>query len=300
MTAGLTHFDESLKEKIALDTELLKTLVAIVDHGSFQRAAMQTFRTPSAISMQMKRLEEQVGTELFCKQGRDQVLTEDGQQLVHYARQILQLQESALQSIKGPQQGVLLNLGCPNDYVANLLIVIMSVMETMQPNIRFRIRTGTSSELRELMDKGEVDLALVTRTPDSDEGLTLFQDKGVWVTKKGFDWTALTPLSLALYESSCKFHSSAVDGLQKKGTDYQLYCVTANLTLIESLLMAEKAISAIASISVNDSLEIIASDLLPSLPAVEIAFSRSASAPDWLTVAWIEEVIERVVIRHRN
>lgn len=281
-----------------MDTELLKTLVAIVDHGSFQRAAMQTFRTPSAISMQMKRLEEHVGTELFCKRGRDQVLTEDGQQLVHYARRILQLQESALQSIKGPQQGVLLNFGCPNDYVANLLIIIMSVMETMQPNIRFRIRTGTSAELREWMDKGDVDLALVTRTPDSDEGLTLFQDKGVWVAKKGFDWASMNPLSLALYESSCKFHSSAVDGLQKKGMDYQLYCVTANLTLIESLLMAEKAISAIASISVNDSLGIIDSDFLPSLPAVEIAFSRSASAPDWLTVAWIEEVIEGVKKRN--
>jgi DNA-binding transcriptional LysR family regulator len=279
---------------MALDTELLKTLVAIVDHGSFQRAAMQTFRTPSAISMQMKRLEEQVGTELFCKQGRDQVLTEDGQQLVHYARRILQLQESALQSIKGPQQGVLLNLGCPNDYVANLLVVIMSVMEVMQQNIRFRIRTGTSVELREWMDKGDVDLALVTRTPNSDEGLTLFQDRGVWVAKKGFDWTRLNPLPLALYESSCKFHSSAVDGLQKKGTDYQLYCVTSNLALIESLLMAEKAISAIASISVNDSLQIIESDLLPSLPAVEIAFTRSASAPNWLTVAWIEAVIGQV------
>ncbi|MGO2513364.1 hypothetical protein [Marinomonas polaris] len=136
---------------------------------------------------------------------------------------------------------------------------------------------------------------MVTRTPNSDEGLTLFQDKGMWVAKKGFDWQSLTPLPLALYESSCKFHSSAVDGLHKKGTDYRLYCVTANLALIESLLMAEKAISAIASISVNDSLEIIESEFLPSLPAVEIAFSRSASAPDWLTISWIENVIEQVI-----
>lgn len=278
-----------------MDTELLKTLVAIVDHGSFQRAAMQTFRTPSAISMQMKRLEEQIGAELFSKQGREQVLTEKGQQLVHYARQILQLQESALQSIKGPQQGVLINLGCPNDYVSNLLVAIMSVMESLLPNIHFRIRTGTSIELRELMDKGEVDLALVTRSPGSDEGLALFQDKGVWVAKKSFDWQSLSPLPLALYESGCKFHSSAIDGFQKKGVDYHLYCVTSNLTLIETLLMAEKAISAIASVSVNDSLDIIESDLLPSLPAVEIAFSRSASAPDWLTVEWIESVIKKVV-----
>ena len=278
-----------------MDTELLKTLIAIVDHGSFQRAAMQTFRTPSAISMQMKRLEEQIGAELFSKQGRDQVLTEQGQQLVHYARRILQLQENALESIKGSQQSGLLRLGCPNDYVANLLVVIMSAMEELLPSIRFQIRTGTSIELRDLMDKGEIDLALVTRAPDSDEGLTLFQDKGVWVAKKGFDWTCLSPVTLAMYESGCKFHSSAIDGFQKKGTDYQLYCVTSNLTLIEQLLMTEKAISAIASVSVSDSLEIIESDLLPTLPAVEIAFSRSASAPDWLTVAWIESVIEKVV-----
>ncbi|MFT2098565.1 LysR family transcriptional regulator [Marinomonas sp. 2405UD66-6] len=278
-----------------MDTELLKTLVAIVDHGSFQRAAMQTFRTPSAISMQMKRLEEHIGAELFTKQGREQVLTEKGQQLVGYARQILQLQESALQSIVGPKQNAFINLGCPNDYVSNLLVVIMSAMESLLPSIQFRIRTGTSIELRELMDKGEIDLALVTRTPGSDEGLTLFQDKGVWVAKKDFDWQSLSPLPLALYESGCKFHSSAIDGFQKKGMPYQLYCVTSNLTLIESLLMAEKAISAIASISVNDALEIIESDLLPNLPSVEIAFTRSASAPDWLTVEWVESVIENVI-----
>ncbi|BFM50482.1 LysR family transcriptional regulator [Marinomonas sp. THO17] len=278
-----------------MDTELLKTLVAIVDHGSFQRAAMQTFRTPSAISMQMKRLEEQAGTPLFIKQGREQVLTEDGQRLVHYARRILQLQEQALLSLKGPQQGVLINLGCPNDYVANLLPLIMATMEEMVPKLRFRIRTGTSIELRDMMDKGEVDLALVTRTPGSDEGLSLYQDTGVWVAKKGFDWQKhLSPLSLALYEPGCKFHSSAIDGLQKKGVDYHLYCVTSNLALIESLLVAEKAISAIASVSVSDQLEIIDSDVLPHLPAIEIAFSRSAAAPEWLTIKWIEEVIVKI------
>lgn len=277
-----------------MDTELLKTLVAIVDHGSFQRAAMQTFKTPSAISMQMKRLEEQVGTALFSKQGREQVLTEDGQQLVNYARRILQLQEQALKSLKGPQQGVLLNLGCPNDYVSNLLPQIMSIMESLSPNLRFRIRTGTSTELRDLMDKGEVDLALVTRTPGSDEGLTIYQDQGVWVAKKGFDWQALSPLTLALYESNCKFHSSAIDGFQKKGVDYHLYCVTSNLALIESILLGEKAISAIASISVNEELEIIQDKNLPKLPAIEIAFSRAASAPNWLTVTWIEDVIEEI------
>ena len=278
-----------------MDTELLKTLVAIVDHGSFQRAAMQTFRTPSAISMQMKRLEEQAGAPLFVKQGREQVLTEDGQRLVHYARRILQLQEQALLSLKGPQQGVLINLGCPNDYVANLLPLIMATMEEMVPKMRFRIRTGTSIELRELMDKGEVDLALVTRTPGSDEGLSLYQDTGVWVAKKGFDWqNHLSPLSLAMYEPGCKFHTSAIDALQKKGIDYHLYCVTSNLALIESLLVAEKAISAIASVSVSDQLDIIESDILPHLPAIEIAFSRSASAPEWLTIKWIEEVIAKI------
>lgn len=277
-----------------MDTELLKTLVAIVDHGSFQRAAMQTFRTPSAISMQMKRLEEQVGVALFYKQGRDQVLTDDGHQLVLYARQILQLQEKALSAIQKDTAERVLNLGCPNDYVTCLLPQLMDVMTSLLPQLTFRVRTGTSMELRALMDQGEVDLALVTRTPGSDEGLTLYQDTGVWVAKQGCAWANITPLPLALYESGCKFHSSAIDGLQKKGVEHSLYCVTASLALIETLVLEGKAISAIASRSVSAGMEVIQSELLPSLPAIEIAFSRAAFAPDWLTVDWIETVIAKM------
>src|ERR1044072_7106541 len=74
-----------------LELDLLRTLVAIADTGSFNRAARAVFRTPSAVSMQMKKLEEQIGRALFAKDGRSVALTPDGEVLVGYARRILKL-----------------------------------------------------------------------------------------------------------------------------------------------------------------------------------------------------------------
>ena len=85
-----------------LDLDLLRTLVVIADTGSFNRAARAVFRTPSAVSMQMKKLEDQVGRPLFAKDGRTVALTPDGEALVGYGRRILKLADEALQRFRAP------------------------------------------------------------------------------------------------------------------------------------------------------------------------------------------------------
>ena len=87
-----------------LDTDQLRSFVAIVDAGSFTRAAERVNKTQSAVSMHIRRLEEQLGRPLFIRQGRGVKLSEEGQQLVEYARQILEIEATALASIsrQGP------------------------------------------------------------------------------------------------------------------------------------------------------------------------------------------------------
>lgn len=98
-----------------MDIDLLRAYLAVVDTGSLTRAARYVHRTQAAVSMQMKRLEEQVGASLFRKDGRTLALTEDGKLLVSYARRLLALHDEALARMRTTESTPVLRLGCPDD-----------------------------------------------------------------------------------------------------------------------------------------------------------------------------------------
>jgi DNA-binding transcriptional LysR family regulator len=127
-----------------------------------------------------------------------------------------------------------------------------------------------------MLDQGKIDIAILTRSPDAEEGYLLKHDIGVWV--KGDDATYAeienqTPLSLLLYEPDCKFHSTAIDGLEKQGREYRLVCSSSSATAIKSLLRRGQGISAMAVSSVSYGLDIIENSNLPALPSVDIVLA---------------------------
>ncbi|MCV6611799.1 MAG: LysR family transcriptional regulator, partial [Amphritea sp.] len=199
-----------------LDHELLRTFVAVVDTGSFTRAAAQVFRTQSAVSMQMKRLEEQLEKSLFIKEKRELQLTEDGHKLIVYARRILRLHDEALGVLSTGIDSRPLLLGCPDDYVTGVLPTLLEHIRERLPELQVQVRTGTSGQLRQLMDDGQLDISVLTRRPQKEEGYFLLQDKGVWIAPDAAYIDQQSPLPLALVEPDCKFHSTVVDGLTKQ------------------------------------------------------------------------------------
>ncbi|MBD5770815.1 LysR family transcriptional regulator [Marinomonas colpomeniae] len=268
-----------------MDTDALRSFIAFVDTGSFTRAAKQTFRTQSAISMQMKRLEEETGHALFVKEGRNLGLTEQGQQLVSYARRLVSLHDEALGHFSAHLQHPPLTIGCPDDYAESVLPSIIELIRDALPTQSLRIVCDCSTQLRLMLDQGKVDLAILTRAPDAEEGYLLKHDSGVWVkgaealledkenkqkTEKVED---ANPLSLVLYEPDCKFHSAAIDGLEKQGRDYQIMCSSSSATAIKSLLRKGQGISAMALSSVSYGLDIIKESRLPALPSVDIVLA---------------------------
>ena len=118
-----------------LELDLLRTLVAIADTGSFNRAARAVFRTPSAVSMQMKKLEEQVARPLFAKDGRSVILTPDGEALVGYGRRILKLADEAMQRFRAPQVEGTIRLGVPDDYAGHFVPDILARFAASHPNV---------------------------------------------------------------------------------------------------------------------------------------------------------------------
>jgi DNA-binding transcriptional LysR family regulator len=224
--------------------------------------------------MQMKRLEEDTGHTLFVKEGRNLGLTEQGQQLVSYARRLVSLHDEALGHFSAHLQHPPLTIGCPDDYAESVLPSIVELIREVLPTQSLHIICECSTQLRLMLDQGKVDLAILTRAPDAEEGYLLKHDTGVWVkgAKVGELETA-TPLSLVLYEPDCKFHSAAIDGLEKQGRNYKIMCSSSSATAIKSLLRKGQGISAMALSSVSYGLEIIERSNLPALPSVDIVLA---------------------------
>ncbi len=260
-----------------LDHELLRTFIAAVDTGSFTRAAAQVFRTQSAVSMQMKRLEDQLKKKLFLKEGRELQLTDDGLKLASYARRIMKLHDEALGVMAAEGESRPLLLGCPDDYVTGVLPQLLSEIQDQLPGMQVQVRTGTSAQLRELIDRGELDMTILTRRPETEEGYLLLQDKGVWVAPASGFIDSDSKIRLVLVEPDCKFHSTAVDGLMKQGRPFEVTCISGNCALLIELVRRGEALTTLSACCVPPDLYTVPATLgLPELPTVQIVLQSAA------------------------
>lgn len=252
-----------------IDFELLRTFIAVVDNGSITRACTQIHRTQSAVSMQIKRLEAQVEQQLFDRSGRSLSLTYQGKSLVAYARRLLNLHDEAFNRLSITDTVEQLTIGCPDDYSTSILPKIMAILHQQKPHLHISVITANSGELRQLMDNGDIDLAILTRLPQSNEGVLIQQTKGVWLSADAKLFNQ-RPLPLVLVEPSCKFHSAVIDSLEKEGVDYQLLCDASQISLLLSLIHKGKVIGVLPDIALPDDLvDLYTTTSLPELPIAE-------------------------------
>lgn len=256
-----------------MDIDALRSFIAFVDTGSFTRAAKQTFRTQGAISMQMKKLEEETNQTLFIKEGRNLVLTDQGKKLASYARRLLTLHDQAMAEFSATNNHKPLRIGCPDDYAESILADLIIAIKQRFPLLNIRVICDCSLRLRTYLDAGDLDLAILTRAPDKDEGYLLKHDKGVWVHGGFPELLDSEELPLVLYEEDCKFHSAAIDGLAKLERPYNLICASSNASTLKTLLKRGMGVGTLATSSITDGLYAIESETLPSLPAVDIVLA---------------------------
>jgi len=147
-----------------LDSDQLKTFIAIVETGSFTRAAEVVHKTQSAVSMQMKRLEERLGKAIFARDGRASKLTEDGERLLDYAQRIVKLNAEAVNSIANASLSGRVRLGVPDDYADRYLPEIMARFSRSHPEVELTVLCEPTAQLVELIDVGDLDLAIVTHS----------------------------------------------------------------------------------------------------------------------------------------
>ena len=163
-----------------LDIDQLKTFLAIVDSGSFTRAAGEVNKTQSAVSMQMKRLEESLGRALFAKDGRGTRFTRDGERLIQYARRIAALSDEAVSAFIKPDITGTVRFGTPDDYAEVFLPEILARFSRTHPHVTIDVECANSEPLATRTKRGEFDLAVVTFCGPDIVGEPVRQEDLVW------------------------------------------------------------------------------------------------------------------------
>ena len=208
-----------------IELDLLKTIVAIANTGNFSAAADAVGRTPSAISMQVKKMEELVGRQLFIRQPRSVLLNEDGHMLVAHARRVLAMNSELVSRFIAPDVTGIVRLGAIDHAVDQIVPTILREFSQSHPNIRVDVMVENSEPQEAQFRKGEIDIGLVTCTDTSAANLGvehLYSERLVWAGLKGGIAAEQVPLPVSVWEEGCVWRASALDGLDKQNRDYRI------------------------------------------------------------------------------
>lgn len=212
-----------------LDIEALRALVCIVDTASFSAAARQLGRTQSAISLQIKRLEQTVGQVLLHRvQGRVDGPTAEGAVLLAYARQILRLNDEAYATVAPDGLVGSLRIGLPEELMESVFPAVMPAFRAQYPRLRLFLQAATSAVLRQQLADGGLDVALYKHCGEAAPAASqiLWQEPLVWMAgdayQDGSPERAEATLPLALFGENCVFRLAVTAALARSGTVWAL------------------------------------------------------------------------------
>ena len=267
-----------------LDLDVLRTFVAIAETGSFTTAATAVFRTPSAVSMQIKKLEDILGRSVFSRDARSVTLTTDGEMLLGYARRMLAINREAVSKFIIPDISGVVRIGSPDDYGERVLPHVLKRFAQSHPSIAVDVVIDQSGNLRRRMDDRELDITLVTKSSriPMNGAEVLLTEPIVWAGAKGGCAHLKEPLPVSIWEEGCAWRAGALEALGREGRNYRVAYMSAHATGQRSAIMADLAVAPLPKSFLGcDMVELTAKDGLPEIGKYSLAMfvAAEASAP---------------------
>jgi len=259
-----------------LDLTSLRTLVAAVDLDGFGKAAEILHLSPSTVSLQLRALEERLGKPLFRKAGRRQELTEAGEQLVSFARRMLELNDEAVLAVRGAGLHGKISLGVPQDFADSWLPQTLALFTSAHPEVQLDILVEQSGRLLQLVRNGGLDLALTF----GDNGGLNSQLVGTlpvhWYAHATWQLPERKPLPLLVLEPPCMFRHRAIDALDRAGTSWRIALSGSSVSALWAAAKAGLGVVARTAIFVPDGMVCVDNVFgLPDLHAAPLYLVRS-------------------------
>jgi DNA-binding transcriptional LysR family regulator len=270
-----------------LDVDLLKTFLAIADTGSFTRAAEEVNKTQSAVSMQMKRLEETLARPLFARDGRASRFTNDGEKLIEYARRMVALNDETVSAFTRPELTGTVRFGTPDDYADRFLPEILARFSRTHPLVTVDVDCVMSIHLYDRVKNGEIDVALVTESCNVEADEVFRTEPLVWVTSARHSVHLLDTLPIAVSHAGCEWRNTVTRALDDAGRKYRITYSSPNSNAINAAVHAGIAVGAMPELCVRPGMRILGEkDGFPPLGSFNIGIvhkpGRRSSAAEAL------------------
>lgn len=273
-----------------LDLDLLRTLAAVADTGSFSLAAHRVGRSQSAVSMQIQKLETMLGKQLLHRGPKKVAPTPAGTDLLAYARRLLKISDEAWASVTRPEETGVVRLGVPEDYAVSLLTPILETFGRDHPRVTVDLVCGPSPGLAEAIEAESLDLAIVTRFAGYPAEV-LRREPMVWVASPRHAAWERKPLPVALFQTFAA-RANILKVLADTDTAFERAYSSASPAGMITIVQAGLAVAGMALCGVPPSLKIVGeNEGLPPLPDLEIGLLRGGS--DSGPAQRLREAIER-------
>jgi DNA-binding transcriptional LysR family regulator len=253
-----------------LDIAALRSFATVAETGGVTRAAARLNLTQSAVSMQIKRLEQMLDLTLFDRTPRSMSVTAEGEQLLSYARRMLALNDEAWARMTAEEWEGELTLGVPHDIVYPHIPAALRDLARIAPRLKIALVASYTRALKPAFERGEMEVILTTEDAPGPGGETLTERPLVWIgARDGAAWRK-RPLPLA-FEPSCIFRPLATAALDAAGVSWTMAVESASARGIEAAVSADLAVFAGVDTAVPPQLEAARhGDALPPLPRIKI------------------------------
>lgn len=276
-----------------LDLDQLQTFVTIAATGSFTKAADEVHRTQSAVSMQMRRLEERIGKPLFEKDGRTNRLTEEGERLLTYAQRLLQLNQETLAAFDDAQLEGHVRIGTPDDYADRFLPEIMARFARSNPRVELSVVCEPSPSLDGLIARGALDLAIVTQSDARRHSEVVRREPLLWVTSASHAVHEEEVLPMAFGRVGCIWRQAAVDALSAMRRDYRVLVTSWSATAVAAAVLSGLAVSILPECALRPGMRVLGeADGFGKLPDVQIGIMRGQSSQPQIVEALARHIAE--------
>jgi DNA-binding transcriptional LysR family regulator len=274
-----------------LDTDLLRAFVMVAETNSFTKASERLFRTQAAISMQIKRLEERIGKPIFARSAHGVQLTSDGELLMHYARDILRLNDEAFANLSVPRPEDVVRIGAADDYATTLLPNILLMFNKTFPQVQIEVACDHGVNLLREVRDGHLDLALVTRHPENKEGELIRREPLHWITSADNSPHTSDPLPLALFPDGYVCRDIALRTLTDTHRCWKVLFASGNIAAIRAAVSAGLAVAVAEESAIPAGARRLGTaDGFPSLGVVDIVLYRAPGRQRRLAATLAEHI----------
>jgi len=266
-----------------LDSDLLRTFVAVAENGNFTKAGEAVGRTQSAVSMQMKKLEYVLGEPLFERGSRGVSFTDAGKRLLDNARRIVALLDDTAAAIRLPVLDGVVRIGISEEYMNTALPKALGSFAAVHPGVEVTVHEGTSMDNIAALEAGEIDIAVVFEPGGRSKNEVLMIDPTVWVTSEQHGMHDRRPLPIANYTylKGGWCDALAAETLRKRGIPSRVAYISSTSSGLFAAVTSGLAIAALSRSSIPPGCrELTPDDGFDVIDYSNVVLRRRRRAPD--------------------